>query len=416
MEKENEKRCDVCKNKYFERNNYFCGKLMTVRDFFAEQCYFNEKRWLINRMVHGWGVVCGLKVYEQDGKVFVTPGLAIDCCGREILVCGKDQEVRLVPEESECHKEQAAQGQEVEKLVICIEYQDCKTEALHLPPIACDQKERCEFNRIRDSFKISAVLFQEPGPQQTPLCPQTSEEKAKSLHLYLCDRLREGCPECPNSECVILATVTVDQSGNLEIDPCSRRKLVYSNPLLYDLIDCFHGTLPHVEKINWPKPVDEPLSWGSFKNLMRNDGLQVTFDRDMNDTTLNENTVLFMIKERESGTGYMLCKYVPPADIKYDVRSKTVTYKPTADWIIEVLEGSSAIKDYGGECTMTLRGDHIQGGEDNRALDGNFIGGNLPSGNGVEGGDFVSMFFVEPKSATKRKPRPKPKPRSKPKT
>ncbi len=65
---------------------------------------------------------------------------------------------------------------------------------------------------------------------------------------------------------------------------------------------------------------------------------------------------------------------------------------------------------------MTLCGDHIQGGEDNSALDGNFIGGNLPSGNGVEGGDFVSMFFVEAKSATKRKPRPKPKPRSKPKT
>ena len=40
--------------------------------------------------------------------------------------------------------------------------------------------------------------------------------------------------------------------------------------------------------------------------------------------------------------------------------------------------------------------------ENRRSLDGNFIGGKLPSGNGVQGGDFVSWFSVEAKEEKSR--------------
>ena len=52
--------------KAFERNRYFYGKLLTVRDFEVEQRYFIEKQRLINRLIHGVGVVCGLKVEKID--------------------------------------------------------------------------------------------------------------------------------------------------------------------------------------------------------------------------------------------------------------------------------------------------------------------------------------------------------------
>ena len=244
MNNEDKKRCGICKSSYFERNNYYYDKLMTVRDFSDEQCYFNEKRWLINRTVHGWGVVCGLDVKTIEGvtdKVIVTPGLAIDCCGREILVC-EEQTVPLEPEVSECHiTEQVEQP-----LAICLDYLDCKTEAIHLPPIACDQKEKCEFNRIRDSFKIrvrhkSEVNLVDPYGKYCPL----TKNYPGSLHDYLCGELKEGCPECPESPCLVLAEVTITPSSGpnnptIEIDPCSKRKLVYNNPLLYDLIKCLH--------------------------------------------------------------------------------------------------------------------------------------------------------------------------------
>ena len=75
--------------KSFQRNRYFYGKLLTVRDFEDEQRYFIEKQRLINRLIHGEGVVCGLKVEKVENKesfIRITPEVALDCCGREIVV------------------------------------------------------------------------------------------------------------------------------------------------------------------------------------------------------------------------------------------------------------------------------------------------------------------------------------------
>ena len=412
MNNEDKKRCGICEISDFERNNYFYGKLMTVRDFFAEQRYFNEKRWLINRMINGWGVVCGLDVYESEGKVFVSPGLAIDCCGGEILVCEK-QKVPLKPEESECHTKQTGQEREVENLVICIEYQDCKTEALHFPPIACDQKEKCEFNRIRDSFKIrvrpkSEVDLVDPYGKYCPL----TENYPGSLHDYLCEMLRKGCPECPERPCLVLAEVTITPSSYpnnspiIEIDQCSKRKLVYSNPLLYDLIDCFHGDLPHISEITWEGlHAKEDIDWEIFKELV-NKGLTVTFDKPMDLDTINRHTFLFAAITVEEVTGYRRLKYIPSSQIvkeKITISGKWVKTKATfvveddeRGWKSDELTGIHSEIRRGADFEIILRGSLIMSME-GKALDGDFIGGNLPSGNGFQGGDFVSWFSVKPR-------------------
>src|SRR5262249_35107675 len=58
-----------------------------AEDFELEQRYHIEKRWLLNRMLQGAGVVSGLDVVAAErGTVTVTPGFAIDRRGREILV------------------------------------------------------------------------------------------------------------------------------------------------------------------------------------------------------------------------------------------------------------------------------------------------------------------------------------------
>ena len=255
MNKEDKKRCGICEIPYFERNNYFYGKLMTVRDYFDEQCYFNEKRWLINRAVHGWGVVCGLKVYESEGKVWVSQGLAIDCCGREILVCGP-KEVKLIPTEEECQENGDPAGGENE-LYIGLEFWACKTEEVQAVPAACDEAENCEFNRIRDYFKIrvlrpSGVIVDYPPG----LCPLTKKE-AKDLQLYICEKTIKSSPECPElprNHAVILAKVTLDGTGNvINIEHCPYRRQVYGNKTLFDLINCYHGDLPHVIAVNWER-------------------------------------------------------------------------------------------------------------------------------------------------------------------
>lgn len=71
----------------FERNRYFYGKLLTVRDFESEQKYLNNKRRLLNRLLFGSGVVAGMQVVAVDDKtITVEMGLAIDYSGREVVL------------------------------------------------------------------------------------------------------------------------------------------------------------------------------------------------------------------------------------------------------------------------------------------------------------------------------------------
>lgn len=70
----------------FERNRYFYGKLLTVRDFEIEQKYFNDKRRLMNRILMGPGILAGLNVITVDDKtLLIEPGVALDYLGREIV-------------------------------------------------------------------------------------------------------------------------------------------------------------------------------------------------------------------------------------------------------------------------------------------------------------------------------------------
>jgi len=70
------------------RPRYFQGHLLTEKDFSDEQDYFREKLRRHNRLLHGWGVVCGLRVTPAAAgcAVIVSPGYALDPCGDEILL------------------------------------------------------------------------------------------------------------------------------------------------------------------------------------------------------------------------------------------------------------------------------------------------------------------------------------------
>ena len=72
----------------FERMHYMSGMLLTAEEFATEQTYHVERRRLLNRMLHGAGVVAGLEVTTgtDDGTVTIAPGFALDRCGREILI------------------------------------------------------------------------------------------------------------------------------------------------------------------------------------------------------------------------------------------------------------------------------------------------------------------------------------------
>lgn len=72
--------------KPFERLRFFNGRLLTAGDFALEQNYFRGKQKLHNRALHGFGIVSGLRVTVELGKVVVAAGLALDCEGNELVV------------------------------------------------------------------------------------------------------------------------------------------------------------------------------------------------------------------------------------------------------------------------------------------------------------------------------------------
>jgi hypothetical protein len=77
------------------RNQYFEGKRLTADSFRVEQGYALERRRLLNRAIHGWGVVYGYAIQGAaahggqakipPGRLQIGPGLALDECGRELL-------------------------------------------------------------------------------------------------------------------------------------------------------------------------------------------------------------------------------------------------------------------------------------------------------------------------------------------
>jgi hypothetical protein len=74
------------------RVHYFAGRLLTPEDFEADQTYHREMRYLHNRL-RGHGIARGLTVTAaDDGSVVVSPGVAIDARGREVVLV---DEVRL---------------------------------------------------------------------------------------------------------------------------------------------------------------------------------------------------------------------------------------------------------------------------------------------------------------------------------
>jgi len=141
---------------FFERNNYFCGKMMVDRDFWADQLYHLRKQRLHTSYLHGWGTVCGLRVLPHPHcpnlKVIVKPGLAIDCWGREIFV-PDTLEVEL-----ESYRSGDGSGADKPKnLYISLCYRECETEPVPVFLDECGCSESCEPNRIRETFAIAVL-------------------------------------------------------------------------------------------------------------------------------------------------------------------------------------------------------------------------------------------------------------------
>src|SRR5688572_1797889 len=155
----------VCDYNEFRRLRYFHGMLLDDKDFRAEQQYHAGKRRLLNRMLHGSGVVCGLDLKsKKDARwIEVTSGFALDCSGNEIWV-NKTQRVDLAsllppkekPKSADC-KPTPDDG-DIKTYYIGIRYEEKPTDpvSVYLPSASCEERS-CENSRYKEGFCIEVV-------------------------------------------------------------------------------------------------------------------------------------------------------------------------------------------------------------------------------------------------------------------
>ena len=389
--------CGVCQVRHFERNNYYHGKALTVRDLTAEQDYFNQKRWLINRTTLGWGIVCGLDTSVHNGCLVVEPGLAIDCCGRELLVCDR-QGVHVTRIAEQLNVDPEHDTGET-RWALCLEYDQCRTEQVTLPR-SCDQGERGgDYNRIREGYRLTVRTFDDacPSDHGESCCPYPGLGRTTSIHQALLERSKK-CPACKDCECVLLATGVLTVAPNeaprvsLDEDAWRYRRTVYTNPALASLLHCFHPGLAHIEHINWQ--VGHHYTVDEFLQLLTHEHLEVTYDQPMALRTVTRRRScrlsIYLPSGNESCPKQVL---IPVRNVEY--ADETATYYFHDECVQRELRHSCKSLKHPVDVELILHGGMILD-EKGHALDAELIDGTFPTGNGVQGGEFIAYFSVRP--------------------
>lgn len=227
-----------CETGFLERPRYFARQLLTPTEMTLEQTYFRDKLRRHNRLLHGWGVVCGAIVCivpRSDGngpepwKVKVTPGYALGPYGDEILI-DKAREVDLRTPSTTCatgesHVDQSDPwctqvwiDRREGPLYVAVKYKEITCRPVRVQPNGCGcDDSQCENSRIRDGYEFGVL---DECPEHDPNLPKIED---------LIKGPNPQCTECPDSPWVVLAEVQIDADGSITaINNCECRRIMLS--------------------------------------------------------------------------------------------------------------------------------------------------------------------------------------------
>jgi hypothetical protein len=242
--------------KGFTQTRYFYGQRLDVRHFELEQNYVRGKLWMLNRLVHGFGVACGLDVTLGDDhkSVVVQPGLALDKAGREIVVPCPSAKQAIPAVEAEPAPAPAPAATDQQKdccddanyVTVFVCFQACETDPEPVLAGGCDATERCAPGVIRERYK----LMVRPGKARAIPVDCTIPDLLLGNRINypaIARWVSEPCPCLPDDTCIPLANVhRLGATGTIETTDIdiTIRPVVYSNDLLYEMILALLGGDP----------------------------------------------------------------------------------------------------------------------------------------------------------------------------
>lgn len=221
------------------RNRYYYGKLLDVYHLDVEQDYGNMKRWMLNRLSLGTGVLCGLEVAVSNDKkqVRVGAGVAIDGWGREIIVPSNSPGIDITQPTDDCGRnvgDPVRSG--IVTLWVC--YHECEAEPSPAFVTDCPDRE-CENGLVRERYRLRISAGRTRPPVSHVDCAKAFAGAGNFVNRRrtFCETIDDTC-DSPAESCVPIALIIVDNGLVQKIDTCVVRPVVYSNAVLLDLIIC----------------------------------------------------------------------------------------------------------------------------------------------------------------------------------
>lgn len=241
---------------FTERTRYYPRQIVQAVDLTQDQLYFRERLRRHNRMLHGWGIVCGVRVKlgTRPGTVLVEPGTVLGPFGDEIVV-GDTVEVDLTAQNLDgdaasgfteadpwCADVPVAHpsNRPVYLAIAFAEY-DCRP--VNVPAGGCScgcEGPSCEYSRVRDSWRIR-VLPDLPSSYPAKLagpavataysCTKPPVKLDAAGHPVPADPTACDCPACqpcPSSPWVVLADITLNGTEVTRLDCDAHRRYVAS--------------------------------------------------------------------------------------------------------------------------------------------------------------------------------------------
>ncbi|NJL23578.1 MAG: hypothetical protein HC895_26670 [Leptolyngbyaceae cyanobacterium SM1_3_5] len=164
-----------------ERTRFFPRQLITPDDLIQDQIYFRDKLRRHNRLLHGWGVVCGARIKPGKGdcEIAIEPGYILGPYGDEIYI---DQEITV----NLC--QQGTDGNAIspcsdmtdpwcsnirvdrqsnKPYYLAVRFAECQTRPVRVVGTSCGCNDECEYSRIRDSYAIK-LLSELPSTYADP--------------------------------------------------------------------------------------------------------------------------------------------------------------------------------------------------------------------------------------------------------
>jgi hypothetical protein len=359
-------------------------------------------------------VVCGLEVKPHHDEecaqywVVVYPGAAVDCCGRELVV-QKPTPVRIwgpqkeptgeAPEQKGRKAKQEGQYQvppeQPGPFLLYLYYDEDEVDPV---PVLdeegeCDQG-RSEHNLIRELTKLGVISWEELDDDDRWVWRRPSGD----AHTHC----RDDCagpppggtgsclePHCAWRQMVPLALIAPAWKdggftiGQEEIDTRGRRR--FPAPPHW---------LTHIVHINWPH--GGTVSLKRLREAM--DGrLKIYFDRRIDPETINGYTFSVQyggIQRDLEFLPFQSAEEEPDPDQRLGPTMEGD--RCVATFLIDPGLWKGKRQNIAGNYVyVVLKCDFVLDCHDN-AVDGNHLGGRLPSGDGRPGGTFESWFRVVP--------------------